>query len=104
MNSQVCEYCSQCVESNEPRMTSMCVVKRKDTIHEFGITTCAPCHGILKALPTDLGGKCVFPDDTQIVLYKVKKYLFPSKRLDKKLKEWQLFSPVHTKGKKQDYK
>lgn len=104
MSAIICEYCSQCIERNEPRMNSICIVKRKDDIHEFGITTCAPCFGLLKALDKDLLDRVVFPDDSQIVLYKVKRYLFPTKKLDKKLKDWQLFSAVRTLGKKRDYK
>jgi hypothetical protein len=85
---------------NEPRLNSICVVKHKDNLYEFGIKTCSPCFGVLRALPRDLQERSVFPDNTQVVLYKIKKYLYPSKKKDKKLEDWKLFSPLKTRGTK----
>lgn len=103
MSAIVCEYCGQCIEHDEPRLNSICVVKNKDNIYEFGLLTCSPCFGLLKALEKDIQDRVVFPNDTQIVLYKVKKYLYPSKKKEKALDAWKLFSPVRTRGKKKDY-
>lgn len=99
----VCEYCGQYIDNDEPRMNSMCVVTHGDNFYEFGITTCSPCFGILRALEKDIQDRTVFPKDTQIVLYKVKKYLYPSKKKDKKLADWKLFSPLKSRGRKKDY-
>lgn len=99
----ICEWCGQMIGHDEPRLNSICVVKQKDNLHEFGITTCSPCFGVLKALPKDLQDRCMFPDDTQVVLYKVKKYLYPTKKRRVAMETWKLFSPLRTRGKKVEY-
>jgi hypothetical protein len=99
----ICEWCGQLVGSDEPRMNTICIVKHKDNLYEFGITSCGPCFGVLKALPRDLQDRTTFPDGTQVALYKVKKYLHPTKKKDKKIETWKLFSPLRTRGKKVEY-
>jgi hypothetical protein len=70
---------------------------------EFGMRVCIPCYGLLIAIGKDLQDRIKFPDDSQVVMYKVKRYVYPPKTKKKKLEDWKLFSALHRKGKKEDY-
>lgn len=102
-NNLICEWCGQPIYPDEVKINAMCCIKQKDNFYEFCITVCSPCYGLINCNEKDLQDRIKFPDNSQVVLYKVKKYSFPSLKKDKKLEEWMLFSPLRKRGKKADY-
>lgn len=99
----VCEYCGIPFEKDDVKINTVAVVNFKDNIYEFGMTVCNCCFGQLGKMNKDIQDRIIFPKDGQVVLYKVKKYLFPSKKRKTKLEDWKLFSPLRKKGSKVDY-
>ena len=102
-NNLICQYHGEPFDKDSVKINTICVIKENDTIHEFGITVCPSCYAELCKHGKDSHDRIELPVK-QLALYKIKKYLHPSMKRKKKLEDWQLFSPVHTKGKKQDYK
>jgi hypothetical protein len=102
-NNLICEYHGEPFDKDSIRINTICVIREDDNIHEFGITVCHTCYTELCKYGKDIQGRIELPVK-QIALYKVKKYLHPSLKRKKKLEDWKLFSDLHTKGKKQDYK
>jgi len=99
----ICEYCGNPFMKDDVKLNSLCVVRNSDDIYEFGLTTCVRCFSEVCKNGKDMCDRIEFPYGKQIVLYKVKKYLYPTMNKKKKLEEWKLFSPLKTKGKKQNY-
>ena len=99
----ICEYCGVPFDKDNVEINTICVVNFKDNIYEFPLKVCYVCYGQLGKLNRDIQDRFEFPKDNQIVLYKIKKYQFPSKKRKTELEDWKLFSPLRKRGNNSIY-
>lgn len=100
---QICELCAIPISKDVPDVSVNCTTKMNDDVHQFTLCLCPMCYASIARNEKDDFDRYIFPSGKPIILYKVKRYSFPSKKKKKKLEDWKLFSPLKTRGKKVDY-